>query len=331
MSDLTDAFQRASKWLESHRRLLLLSHAKPDGDAIGSLVGLRGMLQGRGHDATAALYDAVPPRYAGLPKTPLKTVNPLTVEALSAYDGVIIVDTCTWVQTEPAAEALQQAAPPILVIDHHVTRDEIGEVQIIDTSAPAVCAILAEWARFADWTVEHHVACALFAGLATDSGWFRFPSVTSATFELGGWLIDRGAAPYRIFENLFLHEPAERIKLLGELLSDLELHRNGRLAIATLSREAFARTGATAAMTEDLINEPQRIHSVNVIVLLVEQDDGVIRVSLRSKRGVNVAAIAATLGGGGHQRAAGLRMKGTLAEVKTTLLAALEQALDETA
>jgi phosphoesterase RecJ-like protein len=329
MNDLREAFQQAAGWLSRHPRLLLLSHTKPDGDAIGSLVGLQQLLQSNGHEATAALYENCPPRYASLSETPFSIVDALTVEMLCAYDGVIIVDTCTWVQIEPAADALQQTAPPILAIDHHVTRDEIGEVRIIDTHAPAACAILAEWARFSNWTVDRIAARALFAGLATDSGWFRFPSVTHETFELASWLIQQGAAPSAIYEDLFLHEPAERIKLLGELLSDLQLHSEGQLAMAALTRDAFGRTGATPAMTEDLINEPLRIHTVNVMALLVEQEDGVIRVSLRSKRDVDVAKIAASFGGGGHERAAGLRMKGTLADAKAALLAALERALAE--
>ena len=176
-------------------------------------------------------------------------------------------------------------------------------------------------------------ATLLYTGLATDTGWFRFSNADSAAFATGGRLVDAGARPNELYELLYLNEPEPRVRLIGEVLSSFELLAGGRLAVIRLTRDMIARCGATQQMTEDIINEPQRIGSVVACLLLAEPDgEGPVRVSFRSKRDVDVEAIARQFGGGGHARAAGAKIPGTLdvayEQVVPVLMRALEAAGD---
>jgi bifunctional oligoribonuclease and PAP phosphatase NrnA len=327
MNELNAQFRQVIDWLESRRRVLLISHQRPDGDALGCLAGMVGLLRQAGKDAAIALFESCPSRYEFLLRQVEPVMWPSVEGSLSSWQGLMILDTCAWNQMEPAAEALRQSPVEIAVLDHHVTTDPIGQVRVIDRTASSACLLVAELARQAGWMMNEWVATALFTGMATDTGWFRFSGVDSRTLETAGLLVAHGARPNELYETLFLNEPGARIRLLGELLSSLELYEEGRLAVVTLPRESFAKSGATQAMTEDLINEPQRIGSVAVAVLIAEHDDGIIRVSFRSKRGLNVAELARQYGGGGHERASGARIRGQLIEVKARVIQEVRRAM----
>src|SRR5206468_3386868 len=157
---------------------------------------------------------------------------------------------------------------------------------------------------------------ALFVGIATDTGWFRHSNTDGRALAAAAELAAGGVKPHQLFEALYQHDSAGRVRLLGAAIETLEVH-GGMLAIMALDSHAFSRCGASLSNTEDVVNEPLRIESVMVSILFVEQPDGVVRMNFRSKppylsegptsRDIDVAAIAATFGGGGHRRAAGAR------------------------
>ncbi len=314
------------------RRPLLLTHARPDGDALGCLVAMRSILRSVGAAPLALLYETPPAKYDLLTKSePFPIWGDSVHEAdLDAIDGVLVMDTCTYNQLEPIAEWLRRNAGsptrPVVAMDHHQTRDELADEYLVDELAAAACEILYTWASTCDWSLDESAVRALFVGIATDTGWFRFSNTRSVTLEIAADLVRRGASPDETYGLLYQNESAARIRLFGAALNAMELHDGGRLAVLPVSKAMFERCGAVPADTEDLVNEPLRIAGVEAVVLLAEPADettGPIKVSLRSKGGVNVATVAARLGGGGHERAAGVRIAGTLADVCAKVLAEL--------
>jgi phosphoesterase RecJ-like protein len=321
--------KRAFDLLSGCGRVLCLSHTRPDGDAIGSVLGLRSLLRGVGVDVTGVMLDPPTSRYEWL-----LVGDPLAIWTTDAaairdrsYDAVILVDTCAARQLEPVMPFVKQLSAPRVVFDHHATRDVPAGVLLIDETAAATCELICEWADAVGLTPSAEAATALFAGLATDTGWFRFPSVDARALRTAERLVALGADPHRIYERLYSQDAPGRLRLLGAMLATLELRAGGRLAVVELTQESFRRNGATPADTEDLINEPQRIAGVMAAVLFVEQDDGRVRVSFRSKRDLDVAALAAEFGGGGHARAAGARVVGSLPEVRERVLQRVESCL----
>lgn len=310
------------------RRPLLITHTRPDGDAIGCLLALRGMLRGHGSQPLALLYEPVPHRYTFLSSNDPLDVSAAPADAADAFapDGVVILDTCAYSQLEPMADWLRSSTRPVVVLDHHVTRDVPAEHALIDESASAACLILWEWARAADWPLTPSVVEALFIGIATDTGWFRYSNTDSRTLEAAACLVEHGATPETIYERIYYGQKPERARLFGAALSHVELHDDGRIAVMAIGEPQFQQSGATAADSEDLVNEPMRIRGVVVSVLLVAYEPGRVRVSLRSRSAaageseINVADVAASLGGGGHPRAAGARVPGSLESVKADVI-----------
>jgi phosphoesterase RecJ-like protein len=330
------AFHVAARQIERCRRPLLLSHTKPDGDAVGALQAMNRMLAGRGARPVTVVFDPLPERYTFLtePAPPLRFDAALWERQSDGMDGVLVLDTCSYSQLEPIAAWLRATRLPKIVVDHHATRDDLGALELIDETAAATCLLLDEWRRAAGWPLTPAIAEALFVGVAADTGWFRHANTDARALQSAVDLTAAGADPHSIFERLFHRESQARFRLRAAATGRVELSAGARLAVLTLPASLFADCGATLADTEDLVNEPLRIASVVVSAVLVEQGDGVIRVGLRSKEPVaadapdiDVSAIAASLGGGGHRRAAGARMTGTLDGAAAALTGRLETLL----
>ncbi len=326
-----EVLARATAEVQRASRVLVMSHWRPDGDAIGCVVALREVLRALGKQVLAGLPDEIPGRYAFMAESEPLANFAAGREQMDAFapDLVIVADTSARGQLEPVVPFLEASTARRLVVDHHVTYDIDKSLEIRDTSAGATGLVLADWFAAAGWSVNRTAADALFVAMATDTGWFRFSSADGRMYRAAAGLIDaHGVQPDRLYQQLYLSESPARLRLLAELLGSLELHAGGRLAACHVTREMFERTGAHYWETEDLINEPQRIGCVRVTVLLIEEPDGKVRMSLRSKDDVNVATIAEQFGGGGHQRAAGARAAGPLVETKKKVVAAIEAAVN---
>ncbi len=262
-----------------------------------------------GQSPSVCLFEPPAPRYHFL-----KWSNGLRVEenpvAMAPADALIILDTCSRKQLEPAARLLADS-PRTLVIDHHATVDDIAtgprDLRIIDPSAGACCLLLHEWLLAANISCDPATAAALFTGIATDSGWFRFSNADERLLRAAAELTARGARPSNIHADLFQHDPLGRLRLAGCVLSSLELHADGLLAVMGLRDSDFARVGADRSMTEDLVNQAGSLEGIEAFVLFTEEPD-CIRANFRSRTWLDVAALAAEFGGGGHARAAGARL-----------------------
>jgi phosphoesterase RecJ-like protein len=233
---------------------------------------------------------------------------------------IAIVDTNSTSQLPKFDEYLKRNDKPVLVIDHHATSDGLGDVELVDSSAAATGLIILEMFKYAGWTITERIAEALFVAVATDTGWFRFSNTDGRTYRACAELIDAGAKPTPIYDNLFHNFSQARFRLMISMLDSLELHLDNRYAAMQITQQDFEQTGAEYHDTENLINEAQRIATVTTTALFIELKDGRIRCSLRSAGGLDVSQIAAKFGGGGHKQAAGSFLPGPLENARQLIL-----------
>lgn len=331
MTMMSPAHADIAAWVQRHGRLMLFSHRRPDGDALGSLLAFALLSKRLSVSSEIFLFEPLPPRFAFLGESTAWNVwSEASATALSAADGIVILDTCSFSQLDPIAKLLP-AAPPTLVIDHHATSDAIGvrpsDLRWIDPQAGAACLLLTEWAIQSGIEIDQPLAEALFAGIATDSGWFRFSNADERMLRAAAVLVAAGARPNELFMAIQQQEPAAKLRLSGQALARMELHDDDRIAVMQLRTADFKSVGADHTMTDEMVNEPLRISSVLASFLFVEQEDGVIRANLRSKHTLDVARLAQTFGGGGHARAAGARLNPPWTDAVKSVVGAAQLAL----
>ncbi len=316
---VSEDFQTIVERLGSAGTFLVLTHARPDGDGLGTMAALVAAGRAAGKTAHMLVSDSVPPRYKFLFDTERPARADDFAKLADESDLIVIVDTCAFAQLDGLTDALRARRNKIIVIDHHATADDVGSVQWIDTSAAAVGVMAGEIIESLDWPVDDHIAEALFAAVASDTGWFRFSNTDPRALRSAAGLIERGAQPDLIYNRIYQSDRPERLRLLQRALAGMELRCQNRLAVMTIHKSDFDAAGARANETENFINETLRIKTVEVAVLLVEGPD-CVRVSLRSREMIDVASIAARFGGGGHARAAGLRTEENLETAKQQLI-----------
>ena len=310
-------FNAAISLINDSRRILLTSHVRPDGDAVGSTAGLQRLIEA---DARAKRRDCstqllflseVPDNYAFLLSRPAWVLNQqITAEQITAcvldeFDLIIIIDTSAPRQLTDLSDYLLQRKKPILVIDHHLAGDGIGSCRLIDTAAAASGQIVFELSRHARWPLDTDSAAGLFAAISTDTGWFHFENSSPRAYEVAAELVAAGARPDDLYHQLMENYPPQRLRLKAMTLETFELHCNSRLAVMRITRDILRRSGARRQHVENLVNECFQAGSVEIAVLLVELENGDTRVSLRSRNDVDVNRIARRFSGGGHARAAG--------------------------
>jgi len=323
--------QSVTAWLEECHRPLLISHQRPDGDSLGALAGMSLALQRRGVEPATALFDPLPEPYAFL-KPAAKWYVWDEVRDVLPYecDAVVILDTCALPQLEPVAAFLVQA-PRTLVIDHHATRDPVGtregDLRLFDETASATSLLVAEWIRLVGLRFDEPLATALFTGIATDCGWFRFTNTDARTMAMAAELVEAGADANRIYNRLYEQDPPAKLGLIARALKNLELKADDRLAVMYLRAADFEQTGADSAMTENLVNEATRLACTEATLLFIEEPDHIVRVNFRSKRELDVSQLARRFGGGGHARAAGARLRGDWEQVVPRVIAETIEAL----
>ena len=310
-------FQKAVDLLNVSNNILLTTHIRPDGDACGSVRALMEALQNQGKQAHPLFMSPLAAWYGALfKKNPAILGNDVPPEKLpevyADVDLVIIIDTDSRVQLPGFADWLEQCGKQILVVDHHISGDNLGHVELVDTAAAAAGEVVFDLIKFAGWQITERIAESIFIALSTDTGWFKFGNTDSRIFHTAAELIDAGARPNVIYRLLYQSFTPSRLYLMTRMLDHLQLHADGRIATQYILRKDFDETGASGPDTENLIDECQRIETVEVATLFTELADGGFRCSLRSKGKVDVRKIAQKYGGGGHTLASGVNLKGTL-------------------
>ncbi|MCL2623002.1 MAG: bifunctional oligoribonuclease/PAP phosphatase NrnA [Planctomycetaceae bacterium] len=314
------------------QRFLLTVHVRPDGDCIGSELAMATMLRQLGKEVRLLNADRVPPDLRFLNGTDdieyLNTFRevPDNQAWLDSVDVIVVLDTISWAQLGPMKPILQAHKGTIVAIDHHVFGDDIGAVVFSDPDAEATGRLVFEAARHLDVELTPDMATALYAAITTDTGWFRFSSVTDRTFAVAAELVRAGASPHVVYNHLYEQASAGKIRLIGRALAKVELHLDGQLAFTSILLNDFAQADAVPSDSEDIVNQTLAIGGTKMAVIVVEQQSGEFKISFRSRCKVDCSKVAARFGGGGHRQAAGASQNLPYDELRTTLIAAMTEA-----
>jgi len=304
----------------SGKTIAVVGHARPDGDCIGSQVALARVLRNLGHATVCANPDPVPRllRFIAVDIPFLKS------DELHRDAVAIFVDCADRARAGDKMKA--RFARPMANIDHHLSNEGYAEFNFVDTSSSATCEILAGLFLDNRLPIDDVSAQALFTGIVTDTGQFRFGSTSRKTFSIAAELVARGAHPSTVGLELYERETAGKLKLLQRFLSSLQMECGGRVCVGLLPRGVFEQTGTSAEDTEGLVDYARSIDGVEVGVLIEEREGG-IKASLRGKDpAYRLDRIAAQFNGGGHACAAGLTLDRTTAdEFRTRLVAVLAE------
>jgi bifunctional oligoribonuclease and PAP phosphatase NrnA len=308
-------------------RFLLTSHVNPDGDAVGSELGLARILRLLGKGAVVWNRDETPTVYRPLPGSDRIHVGAEPAAGFpERFDAVIVLE-CPSLDRTGLDEHLTGAGLPLINIDHHLGNQHYGVVNWVDSAAPAVGEMVFRLAQALKVTLEPEVASALYLTLVTDTGGFRYSNATPAAFEAAAALVREGAHPEQVSQWLYESQPLAVVRLMCQMLVTLELHHEGRVATALLTPDMYERAGASAGDSEGLIDVPRSIAGVDAVALIRQREDGSHKVSLRSRGEVDIEKIARHHGGGGHRNAAGFAMEGDGEEIRRQIAEELAAAL----
>jgi phosphoesterase RecJ-like protein len=313
------------------RRVLITTHVRPDGDACGTAVAMALGLRRHKIESEILLLSRLPRKYAFIfDENQIKHHDAeVAWPSLESFDALLVVDTGTWSQLPGLRDRLNGWTKPRLVLDHHLTQEDWADVKLVQTDAAAAGEIAAELLHRWNVALTKPIATALFLAIASDTGWFQFSNTRPATLRLAADLMEAGVDTDSMYQHLYQNERAERVALQTLAQDSLELLHQGRLAVMKVKKEDFQQTGSAVSDTENLINIPLQIRSVQVSILIIEPPEGwPIRVSLRSKGQVDVARFAEKFGGGGHARASGLKIAGTIDHAHELVVAEMTRTLE---
>ena len=310
-------FEQIGQALREGGRFAVLSHVRPDGDALGSQLALGLSLKRLGKDVRIWNEEGMLEKYSFLPSANLLTKPPADPEDV---DVAIALDTAIQNRLGTALPAVRSAKVWIN-IDHHPSNPGYGDLVYINPKAPATGQILFELIRSEKLPIDAAIAENLYVAISTDTGSFQYPNTTARTFEMAAELVHAGVDVGRVSQLTYENYPRRRAELLRDLLGTMRFEANNRVASFSLSLATAKKLGVLPEDNEGLIDHLRAIHGVIVAVFFEELADGKVRVSMRSKsEKVNVCAICEKFGGGGHVLAAGARLPGTLAEVEKKIL-----------
>lgn len=315
--------------LRSNDDILLMTHIRPDADGLGSQLALHDALTTLGKRCRVVIASKLPPRYQFLDPAgdTIELFTEATADHFRSCGAVVVMDTGTWGQLGDFGPFMRSLTVPKAVVDHHRTQDDLGGLQLVDTSAEATGRLSYEIIRALGLPVSAKAAHHLFMALALDTGWFRHPNTTAASFALAHELVTAGANPPPLYEQLFECAPVARLRLLGVALERLQTRAAGQVCFTEIVLSDYADTGAVPGDTEDLINYPRSVDGVEVALVFIEQPEGGTKISFRARSRVDVSKVAEQFGGGGHRLASGARDPRPLPAVREAVLAAVEHAL----
>ena len=316
MSELDTVVDR----LRGGQRVIISSHQRPDGDAIGSAMAAAFALRGLGKQADV-VFDAPPPHFL----QPFPGVDQVRVASRvdHTYDAALIMECGALDRTGVAG--LDRS--PVLNVDHHLGNTRYGQVNWVDESAAACTELVFTLVERLGAPLTREVATHVYLGILTDTGSFHFSHITPRTFEIARRSVEAGADPQWIARTHYDSSTIGRVKIFGAVLNGMELDSSGRVAMLTITAALAADAGATYDDTEGLINFPLTVKDIQAVAFFKEMTDGSWRVSLRSKGNVDVRAVASRFGGGGHVNAAGCSASGELAQLRQTFMQLLVAAI----
>lgn len=304
------------------RTCLITTHESPDGDAVGSTLALANYLRRIGKEVTLYYKDPLPDLYSFLPLS--ETV--LGSIPAGHYDLCFVLDVGEFCR---AGRELAEftGIGKFINIDHHLRCDLFGDINLIDSEACATGALIYRIIKEAGHDIDYATALCIYTAVITDTGSFRYSNANPEAFAVAGEMVACGVNTWDVAEKLYESQPQKRLELLALALATLTVSPRGDFAAITVTRDMYARTGASAELTDGFVNYPRSIRGVEVAVFFRELEPGQFKVGFRSKGKVDVSALASAFGGGGHHNAAGCTVSGTYNDVKRRVFAHLENAL----
>ncbi len=309
-------------WIARHGAFLLTTHVNPDGDAIGSEVAFARWLRSMGKRARILNDSPTPAAFAWLTADdPIETYDEALAETRFAEaDALVVLDTGNRQRIGRLSRHLDLHPIAVAVVDHHVTHDGFGQVNVIEPQLASASSVVYELLGEGGWTPDRRAAEALYVGLFTDTGHFRYSNTDARAHRMAAALVDAGVDPQDSTMRVSATLVPGRLRFFGEVLAALEMLEGGRLVVIEATPEQFTRHGLTGSDTEGLVDMPRAIAGVEVVALFSEVDAGRVKVSLRSTGRVNIDQVCSRLGGGGHPHAAGVQLRVPRAEARARIL-----------
>lgn len=323
LSGLAQPLAAAAEAIHQSRTIVLACHVNPDGDALGSMLGLALALISLGKTPVCLSEDGVPQILKFLPGAEMIR----RTSDRASFDLALVVDSGDLPRVGQTIQPIIGRAKCVVDIDHHVTAGAFGDIRVLNARAASTAEIVYALLLTLQTPITPEIATCLFTGIITDTGSFRFQNVTPNTLQVAAALLEAGAPPAFISENVFENRTFAATRLLGYALASLSQTAEGRIVWARITAADFAEIGATDQDTEGIVSSVRGVRDTEVGILFREMAGGGIRVSLRSRDTVNVAEIAAQFGGGGHRMASGCTVNLPLAEAEAAVLAAVSAAL----
>jgi phosphoesterase RecJ-like protein len=318
------SFSDIADLLRSKQRFVVMSHIRPDGDALGCTLAMGLCLLQMGKDVTMWNEEGCLEKFSFLPHANLVQQPPAEPQS---FDVAIVLDTAVKERVGTCLAGVKHAGA-WLNIDHHISNPRFGDLNHIDATAPATGQILFELFRQGELPLTYEMADCLFVAISTDTGSFQYPSTTARTYEIGAELVRMGAKVGELSQKLYESYPRRRIELLKSLLNVLRFTGDNRVASFALTQATSRSLGVKPEDNEGLIDYIRAVDGVIVAAFFEELEDGRVRVSLRSKDPrADVCKVAQQFGGGGHTLAAGIRMRGPLDEAQQRVLQAIDESL----
>jgi len=322
-------------FVERHAAFLLTTHVNPDGDAIGSEVAFARWLRSKGKRVRILNDSPTPLAFAWLAADdPVELYDEALAETRFAEaDALVVLDTGNRLRIGRLSRHIDLHTIAIAVVDHHVTHEGFGQVNVIEPELASASSLVYELVREAGWSPDLAAAEALYVGLFTDTGNFRYSNTDATAHRMAADLVAAGVDPQVCSMRVSATLTPGRLRFFGEVLAALEMLEGGRIAVIEATPEQFARHGLTGPDTEGLVDMPRVIAGVEVVALFSEVEAGKVKVSLRSMGRVTIDQVCARHGGGGHPHAAGVQMRASRAEARERILPELTRivaALDGT-
>ncbi len=310
--------------IENAKTIGLISHKSPDGDSLGSVAGLGQALLDMGKSVTLFINDKIPEKYEFL-----REDNPYVLykKGMGQDLDLLFVLDCGQASRLDYSEEILREAGTVINIDHHMKNPDFGHINWVDTEISSTCEMVYDLIKKLDLPVNYPGATALYTGIVTDTGSFMYDNTAPKTLQTAAELLALGVDKNRIYQEVFQSRNIQEVKLLGEVLKDLDPLCDGRVTLTTLSQKVLKDYGLDIQGLDELIDFTRDIRGVEISVVLKETESGATKIGLRSKGTYPVDALARSFGGGGHENAAGATVKTSLQETKTAIIKALEERL----
>ena len=318
------------KRITAARRVLLTSHVRPDGDSIGSEIAMFRAMQMLGKEVRIVNDHAVPPSLCFLDPdhaiTQLSRLNDMERKWMDTIDLFWVVDTSSWMQLGDMGPVFEESSAQKIVLDHHSVGHNLCEEMFVDPTAEATGTLCVQAVKELGLSLTPEIAVPIFVAIATDTGWFRFNTVRSLTFQTIAELTDAGVQTDTMYRILYEQESLGRVRLIGRALERTESYLDGAFVFCWLTLQDFDELQALPNDSEDIVNMPLRIGGTKFAVLMTEQNAGGYKVSFRSRCHIDCGRLAAMFQGGGHKQASGATLFGSFEECKQKVLNAVMEA-----